>query len=215
MEYNLYLFDLDGTLTNPQIGMEKSMRYALNALDVKTEIKDFSVFIGPPLRDTFREAFGLTGERAEEAVTKYREYYATKGIYENEIYEGIIEMLKRLKERGAKIAMATSKCTIFAEVIANHFNFAQYFDFIGGSELNGDRSTKAEVISHVLENISSQRLRPVMIGDRKYDIEGAKATGIDSIGVTWGFGSVAELKEAGAMHIINSPSDTFSTLKHR
>ena len=207
MRYDLCLFDLDGTLTDPQVGMEKSFRYALNALGIEADMENFNVFIGPPLRDNFREFFGLTGERNEFAVTKYREYFGETGLFENKIYPGIIELLQMLNEKGVKIAMATSKVTQYAQQIAEHFEFVQYFDYICGSEFNGNRSDKHEIISCVMEQFQIPVNRAVMIGDRKYDIMGARAIGMDSIGVTWGFGGVHELDEVGATFIANSPCE--------
>jgi phosphoglycolate phosphatase len=207
MKYDLFLFDLDGTLTDPQIGMKNSIMYALNALGVTTEITDFNAFIGPPLRDNFREFFGFEGELNELAVTKYREYFGDKGLFENEIYPGIIETLELLKQNGVTIAMATSKVTEYAERIAARFEFARYFDFICGSEFNGERSAKNEIISCVLQRFNRTSCGAVMVGDRKHDIIGAKKIGADSIGVTWGFGSLAELENAGATHIVNSPRE--------
>ncbi|MCL2576952.1 MAG: HAD-IA family hydrolase [Defluviitaleaceae bacterium] len=213
MKYDLCLFDLDGTLTDPQVGMEKSVRYALDALGVKTEMKNFNAFIGPPLRDNFRDFFGFTGELNELAVTKYREYFGEKGLFENEVYPGIIELLKQLKERGIKTAIATSKVTEYAERIAERFEFSMYFDYICGSEFNGERSAKREIISHILQEIKTPAERVVMIGDRKHDIIGANDTGIDSVGITWGFGNVDELKEAGATYIINLPEELIQIIE--
>jgi phosphoglycolate phosphatase len=162
------------------------------------------------LRDTFREAFGFEGEQVELAVERYREYFGEKGLLENELYPGIIfmlETLKRLSVSGLKIAMATSKVTEYAEIIAKYFDFYKYFDFIGGSEFDGTRSTKPEVIAHVLKQFDTAKNRTVIIGDRKHDIVGAKEAGISSIGVLWGFGGEKELTKAGANFIANSPED--------
>jgi phosphoglycolate phosphatase len=213
MDDLLLMFDLDGTLTDPQIGMKKSMEYALDALGVKTEIEDFNVFIGPPLRNSLRDVFGFTGEKNELAVTKYREYFGEKGLLENELYHGVIEMLQQVKARGIKTAIATSKVTEYAERIAEHFGFAEYFDFICGSEFDGERSAKKEIISHVLDTLDCKPEQAVMIGDRKYDILGAKAMGVASVGVTWGFGGVDELEGAGADYIVGSPEELTALLR--
>lgn len=208
--YDLCLFDLDGTLTDPQIGMRKSLEYALSALNAKTEITDFNVFIGPPLRDSLRDVFGFHGDENELAVEKYREYFGVTGLFENELYLGIPEMLAQVKSRGITTAIATSKVTEYAERIAAHFDFARYFDFVCGAKFSGERSAKAEIIACVLEKFPKKRA--VMIGDRKHDIVGAKAMGIDSIGVTWGFGGVDELQNAGATYIVNSPEELLRIL---
>jgi len=219
LKYDFFLFDLDGTLTDPQVGMGKSLRYALDAINEQTEITDFTQLIGPPLRDSLRDIFGLEGERNELAVTKYREYFGEKGLFENELYLGVIELLQKLKGDGVKMAIATSKVKKYAERIAEHFGFSQYFDFIGGSEFDGRRGAKAEVIADVLEHFqiggSPEALaRVVMIGDRKYDIVGAAAAGIDSIGVLWGFGSAEELRAAGATSIVGSTEELYISLQN-
>jgi phosphoglycolate phosphatase len=198
---------LDGTLTNSKEGIGNSLRYALDFLGVETKVENISPFIGPPMRYSFRNHFGMSEEMTEIAVKKYREYFAEKGIFENELYPGIIEMLKRVKAGGARTAMATSKVTEYAERIAVHFEIREYFDFICGSEWSGGRSAKKEIISDTLKLFCATPERAVMFGDRKYDIIGAREAGIDGIGVSWGFGSIEELKEAGATVIINSPDE--------
>ena len=218
MKYDFFLFDLDGTLTDPQVGMKKSLQYALEAMGEQTIIKDFAQLVGPPLRDSFRDVFGFVGERNELAVMKYREYFGEKGLFESEPYPGIIELLQNLKANAAKIAIATSKVMKYAERIAEHFGFSQYFDYICGSEFDGRRGAKSEVIACVLEhfrikNTPEDLARVVMIGDRKYDIIGAKVAGIDSIGVLWGFGGAEELQAAGATLVVDSPEELHRNLQ--
>jgi len=205
----LCLFDLDGTLTDPKEGIVKSVEYALNSFGIQVgDIDKLTEFIGPPLRDSFRKHYSFTESEIERAVSKYREYYTETGIYENIIYEGITEMLECLKAEGVSMAIATSKPTIYAERIAEHFNLLQFFDFIAGSELDGARSRKGEVIRYALDVMDHERKKPaVIIGDREHDIIGGQENGIGTIGVTWGYGSRIELEEAKAEKIVDSPNE--------
>jgi len=200
------LFDLDGTLTDPKVGITKSIAYALDSFGIAVDrLESLEHLIGPPLRDSFRAHYGFGPAQVEQAIAKYREYFAETGIFENHLYDGIVDLLEQLKAAGVLMAIATSKPTVFAEKIAVHFGIAPYFQFIAGSELNGTRERKAEVIAHALRNVDPQRKLPaVMIGDRKHDIIGAQEMGIESIGVTWGFGSRAELANAGADAIVDT-----------
>ena len=206
MSYSLCLFDLDGTLTNPKEGITKSVQYALARFGIEVENLDTLVdFIGPPLRESFQKFYGFSPEQAEQAIAAYREYYTRQGIFENELYEGCDRLLGTLARRGVRMAMATSKPAVFAEKIAVHYNIRQYFDFIAGSELDGTRDRKSEVILHALLNVDpTQSLRRVMIGDRKHDVQGAKQTDTDCIGVTWGYGSRQELETAGALYTVDT-----------
>lgn len=206
MSYSLCLFDLDGTLTNPKEGITKSVQYALARFGIEVENLDTLVdFIGPPLRESFQKFYGFSPEQAEQAIAAYREYYTRQGIFENELYEGCDRLLGTLARRGVRMAMATSKPAVFAEKIAVHYNIRQYFDFIAGSELDGTRDRKSEVILHALHNVDpTQSLRRVMIGDRKHDVQGAKQTDTDCIGVTWGYGSRQELETAGALYTVDT-----------
>ena len=212
---NLCLFDLDGTLTDPMVGITKSLAYALDSFGIPVDdIDGLRKYIGPPLRDSFRDLYSFSEEEVERAVEKYREYYSEKGIFENVIYDGVVDMLESLKENGVRMVMATSKAAVYAERIAVHFDIGQYFEFISGSELDGRRSRKSEVIEHAFANISPVgRDAAVMIGDRKHDVIGAKEAGIDSIGVTWGFGSLAELEEAAPTRIVDTPGGIFHAVK--
>ena len=209
MPYDLCLFDLDGTLTDPKEGITKSVRYALKSFGIDiADLNELTKFIGPPLRASFREFYDFSEEEAEEAVSKYREYFSETGIFENNLYAGIIELLTHLKDNGITLAIATSKPTVFAEQIAVHFRINQYFDLIAGSELDGARSRKSEVIDYALNIIDPERrISPVMIGDREHDIIGANETGIDSIGVTLGYGTRLELERVNATMIAYSPDE--------
>ncbi len=194
------LFDLDGTLTDPCLGITKSVRHALDFFGVPAgSLDELKPFIGPPLKDSFMELYGFSEEKAIDAIEKYREYFSVAGIYENELYEGISRLLKDLKSAGKKLILATSKPEVFARIILKHFEIDHFFDFVSGSELDGRRTDKAEVIAHALEGAKIADLSlAVMIGDRKHDIIGAKKHGLKSIGVLYGYGGLAELEAAGA-----------------
>ncbi|MGE5628938.1 MAG: HAD family hydrolase [Solirubrobacterales bacterium] len=206
MKYKYILFDLDGTITEPKEGITKSMQYALRKYNINIEDLDSLVkFIGPPLMDSFQEHYGFSEEKAKEAVEFYREYYREKGMFENLLYPGISEMLKNLKNIGCTIILATSKPTVFAEQILGHFNIRAYFDYVVGSNLDGTRGKKGDIIKYIIDMCSIKNLNEViMVGDRKYDIIGAQENNIDSIGVTFGYGSIEELKEAKPTYISDS-----------
>lgn len=200
------LFDLDGTLTDPRIGITKSVQYALKSFGIEEEdLTRLEPFIGPPLMDSFMEQYHMSAEQAAQAVVKYRERFAPIGVLENEIIPGIPEMLVTLKKADKVLAVASSKPITFVNQILKHFEILQYFDVVGGSELDGSRGTKEEVVEDVLTRIFGEE--PVrteetaMIGDRKFDIQGAKAYGLVSVGVTFGFAPRGELKAARADYI--------------
>lgn len=204
--YNTILFDLDGTLTDPGIGITNSVAYALNKYNIQVaDRSELYKFIGPPLHESFEIFYGFSKEEALKAVEYYREYYSDKGIFENYVYDGIRELLTALKNAGKTIAVATSKPEVFAKQILEHFQLDSYFTCIAGSNLDGSRTKKDEVIRHALDslNISTkdQMAETIMIGDRKHDVSGAAQVGIDSVGVLFGYGSLEELKEAGATYI--------------
>jgi len=209
----LCLLDLDGTLVDPIEGITGSFSYALESFGTKVPDKyALAKYIGPPIRDSFREA-GFAEAQIEEAVSKYREHFVKTGIFENTLYPGIIDMLEQLKNSGVIMAIATSKVASYAEIIAEHFGFEKHFILIAGSELDGTRSQKSEVITYALDILDPERkMSPVMIGDRKYDILGAREVGIDSIGVTWGYGSRQELESAGAVRLVDSPRELCEVL---
>ncbi|MCL2461577.1 MAG: HAD-IA family hydrolase, partial [Defluviitaleaceae bacterium] len=147
---------------------------------------------------------GFDASKAEEAVAKYREYFTEKGIYENTLYPGVREMLQTLSDRGKILILATSKVETFSRRILDYFGIAQYFSFVSGSELNGERSEKAEIIRYAMDNVPGMTAeRSIMVGDRKHDIIGAKAAGLKSVGVLYGYGDREELEEAGADYIVD------------
>ena len=206
MKYKNYLFDLDGTLTDPGLGIKNSIRYALDkaglsALDEAT----LNCFIGPPLLDSFQKYCGATPDEAKELLRLYREYFSVTGLFENEVYRGVPELLDKLCRRGAKVFLATSKPELFAVKILEHFDLMKYFTFAGGSTMDETRTAKAEVIDYVLKSANIKAEESVMVGDRKYDIEGGEKCGLDTVGVTFGYGTESEFADAD--YIINSPEE--------
>lgn len=207
--YSIILFDLDGTISDPGIGITNSVSYALEKFNIKVkERSELYKFIGPPLKDSFAKFYDFNKEDCEKAISYYREYFKERGIYENELYEGIQQLLQTLHDEGKKVILATSKPENFAVEILKYFHIEEYFDYIAGATLDGSRSKKADVISYALEKSGINDLSTVvMIGDREYDIYGAREVGIDSIGVLYGYGNREELQNAGASDIVESVSE--------
>lgn len=205
-KYDAILFDLDGTLTDSSPGIMNSIVYALKKYNISVEnTDDLRKFLGPPLHESFRDFYGFDDEKSMEAVGFYREYFSTKGLLENEVYSGIREMLEDLKENGKRLILATSKPQPFTDRIMEHFDLAKYFEFIAGSNMDGTRSKKAEVIAYALESCGIMgKSNVVMVGDREHDIIGAKTVGIDSVGVEYGYGDYDELSGAGATYIVKT-----------
>ena len=206
--YKYLLFDLDGTLTDSQEGITKSVSYALINLGVKDLPDDIKLrFIGPPLQDSFREYCGFDEETIKKAIALYRERYSTVGKFENRPYEGIPELLKKLKDDNRVLVIASSKPAGFVEDILNKFDLRQYFDIISAADLSVKKCEKEDVIKEALDilNLKNGDKNVVMIGDRHYDINGAKFFGLDSIGVNYGFAfDKDELKNAGATYVVDT-----------
>lgn len=203
------LFDLDGTLTDPAEGITNSFIHALKyfGLEIPSYEKLCS-FIGPPLPATFEKEFGFSGEKVDEAVAKYREHFSTKGLYENKVYEGIPELLENLKSHGYELIVATSKPEPFAKEILEHFDLAKYFTHICGSNLDETRGKKEEVIEYALElSTNKDKSTILMIGDREYDVYGAKINKIKSAGVLYGYGNKEEFEKAKADYIFQTVKD--------
>ena len=203
------LFDLDGTLTDPGVGITNSVMYALEKYGITVSDKsELYKFIGPPLMQSFEKYYGFDQNKAERAVALYREYFQDRGIFENEIYDGIQQLLDALKARGKVIGLATSKPEIYAKQILEHFGLDGYFDFISGSMLNGERTDKGEVIAWAIQLLGEKQRytleEMVMIGDREHDVIGARKNGLASIGVLFGYGSREELTGAGADAVVSS-----------
>ena len=209
MRFDTILFDLDGTLTNPAEGITNSVAYALKKFGITPPPqKELFKFIGPPLAGSFEKYYNMSKEDSYKAVDIYREYFAPYGIFENEVYDGIPKMLEKLKASNKRLALATSKPTVFANQILEHFKLNKYFDLIIGSNLDGTLTDKAEVVSVVLEKLGNVDLtHTTMVGDRSHDIIGALKNNIFPIGVSFGFGSIKELEQAGAKFIANSPAE--------
>lgn len=207
--YDTIVFDLDGTITASDLGITNSIKYALNYFGIKKDNDSLKRHIGPALSVTFREYLGEDEEKIQLAIKKYREYYVDHGgMLENKVYDGVEETLKEIKNRGKKIILASSKPMVFCEKILKHFNLDKYFDFIGGSNLDETRCKKVEVIAYSLQNIGKAPNKNVlMVGDREYDILGAKELGLDSVGVLFGYGDKTELEKANATYIIQRMTD--------
>ena len=199
MKYTCCLFDLDGTLTDPGIGITNSVMHALKKYGITvTDRSELYSFIGPPLVESFRKYYGFLEEQALQAVEYYREYFRAGGIFENKVYEGIPEMLEELRRQNCIIALATSKPYEFSLQILEHFNLRKYFEHIGAATMDGRISKKTDVID---------KASVLMVGDRDQDIDGARANGLASAGVLWGYGSREELTNAGADHLAAVPAD--------
>ena len=204
--FQYVLFDLDGTITNSFDGITKCVQYALKCCGVEEKDREsLKRFIGPPLFEGFTEYYGFSAELAKKAVSAYRERYTDTGWRQCNLIEGAQQLLATLSGSGKTVALATSKPEDISKDIIELFGLTRYFDFIGGSELNGPRHNKNDVIRYVLEKLGNpDKSKTVIIGDRHHDIDGAKATGIFSIGFTGGFGSREELEAAGADYIVDS-----------
>lgn len=205
-----YIFmDLDGTITNPKIGITKSIQYSLDSFGIKEDnLDNLTRHIGPPLIDTFRAYYGFDENKTKLAVMKFKERFEDIGWCENEVYEGMEDMLKTFQLAGKTLIVATSKPEYMAKKILDHFNLSQYFTDICGSERDGSRSKKHEVIQYAIDkNAIKNKEDIIMVGDRSYDILGAKRVGIQSIGVLYGFGCLTEFEDANADFIVQTVSE--------
>ena len=222
MKHKYLLFDLDGTLTDPKEGITKSVQYALQFFGIEEpDLEKLTPFIGPPLKGSFMEFYGFSEEQAEKAVEKYREWFTPKGIFQNKVYEGIPQMLGTLRENGKVLAVASSKPQEFVEKILEHFSIRKYFSVVVGSCMDGTRVEKEEVIEEALRQLEAAAedekaaaalqdfavSGTVMIGDRKFDIEGGKAHGLVTVGVSFGYAGEGELEGAGADYIVGTAEE--------
>ena len=200
------LFDLDGTLTDPAEGITKSVAFALDRFGIYvSDLSVLNVFIGPPLTDSFKKYFDFTDEQAKFALDTYREYFSVYGLYENEVYKGIPEMLGRLQEKGIRVCLATSKPEKYSVKILEHFDLKKYFYFIAGNTMDETRSRKDLLIKHIFD--SNPDFKPeetIMVGDRIYDVEGAHDFGIKAIGVSYGYAPEGELEASGADIVVEN-----------
>lgn len=209
MSLRYVLFDLDGTLTDPGLGITNCVQFALNHFGITPASREeLYPYIGPPLLYSFREFHGLSEEQAEQAVTWYRERFSQVGMFENEVFAGIPELLEWLISQGISPIVATSKPEEYTVEILKHFDLAKYFVFVGGNTLKEERPNKSDVIEYICQHypdIAGENA--VMVGDRKYDVEGAHAFGLPAIGVLYGYGDRAEMIAAGADYMAENPSD--------
>ncbi len=212
MKKTHFIFDLDGTLTDPKEGITKSVQYALRQYGIAAKTEELLPFIGPPLAKSFQDFYGFAVDESYRAVEKYREYFADTGIFENEVYEGIPALLSTLKEKNASLFIASSKPTVYVERILEHFSLKEYFTFVGGSLLSGERVEKDDVLRYVLSENCLTPEECVMIGDRKFDIEGAKAFGMTSVGVLYGYGTHEEITSAKPDKIAETPKELLEIL---
>lgn len=205
MHYQNILFDLDGTLTDPREGITRSIQYALAQLGIdEPDLRRLEHFIGPPLLQCFMSSYGFDEARAWEAVAHYRVRFKDTGLYENRLFEGVGELLDLLGGQGRTLYIATSKPTVFAVEIARHFDFARHFKVIYGSELDGTRTDKVELIAHLVQREALDPAQTLMIGDRKHDLIGAHRNGLRAAGVGYGFGSREELLAERPAHYFAS-----------
>ena len=212
--YETILFDLDGTLTDPGVGITKSVEYALNRYGISVkDRRELYPFIGPPLVDSFMKYYGFSKEQAVEAVGVYREYFRKKGLFENEVYQGVPEMLKALKDAGKILLVASSKPEKFVVTILKHFDLFSYFDFVGGAAMDETRTKKEDVLRYVLQKANvTDPSTAIMVGDREFDVNGAHAFGMDAIAVTYGYGTMEELTAAKPEYMANSPKELYTVI---
>lgn len=206
-KYELILFDLDGTLTNPESGLLKSFSYALSRMGVDcSDIDGLKRFIGPPLYDEWQKVYGFSPEEAGLALDYFHEYFEVDGWCDNVMYNGIPALLSGLRAAGKRVALATSKPEVFAKKILRLFDISRYFDFEAGAYSDRIRDKKWEVLAYAMEQFPEiPKEKCVLIGDRVYDAEGARLCGIDAIGVGWGHGSEKELAESGFVATFETP----------
>jgi phosphoglycolate phosphatase len=209
--YREILFDLDGTLIDPKEGITKSIQFALENMGGNIpSAKDLEWCIGPSLKESFKTLLPSSSETdIAAAVAYYRKRYAEKGMYEHFVYPGIKLLLSQLQKDGYRLFIATAKPELFAVKILKHFELASYFEKIYGAELDGTRSDKTELLEYMIETSSLQK-PSLMIGDRRFDMEAALQNQVDPLGVTYGYGSQDELRQAGALHLCNSPEEIYS-----
>ncbi len=213
--YTAVLFDLDGTLTDPFHGIANSISYALKRFGIhEVAVQTLKACIGPPLLASFQKHFNLSEHEARKAVAYYREYFSDKGMYENEVFPGIPRLLEELAAQRVRMVCATSKPTLYARRILKHFRLSQFLEFVIGSNMDLTRTDKKQIIHDVLGKLQMRtKEKAIMIGDRREDIEGARLNSIDAIGVTYGYGSEEELRNAHPDHLVRSVEELSSLLK--
>ncbi len=211
MRYKTVIFDFDGTICDTGEGILKSAKFALDYYNIEApNYTELTYFIGPPLLVTFQEKFGVDAAMADKLVKKYRERYTNKGLLESKLYDGIKELLAKLKAENLKLGIASSKPQDYIEALLDHYGVKSYFDVICGVTFSADCESKANIISRCLKELDASGNESIMVGDKKYDIEGAKANMIDSVGVLWGYGNRVEFAGAGAKFVAEKIDDIFS-----
>lgn len=203
-KYKYIIFDLDGTLSDSKEGITKSVQYALKKVGIiEDDLDNLNHFVGPPMVEEYMKSYGMSKEKAFETLDYYRERYVPTGIYETKIYPGIKEILEALKQNSFKMGMATSKPEGMAEEVAKYLEIFDYFDIICGADLHGPIQSKASVLNKLFETSDFKKEESVLIGDTKFDVEGANEVGIDSLGVSWGTGTKKEMLDRGALEIFD------------
>ena len=211
MKAKTILFDLDGTLTDSGEGIFSCTEAVLRHFGLPIpHRKDMRFMVGPPLSQSYPK-FGVKEENMEEAIAIYRKHYHETGVYQNFPYPGIAELLSQLKRQGHTVCLATSKPENMAQVVLNHFDLARYFDLICGASDDGKRSTKSDVIAYLLAQ-NGDKDNMIMVGDTIYDVQGAAAFGIPTIGVAWGYGNADDMTAAGAIAIAKDPKHLLALL---
>lgn len=206
--YQTILFDLDGTLTDSGQGILNSVAYALDQMGIEeSNPENLKRFIGPPLYESFARFYQLNPADTQAAIDAFRVYFKERGMFENQLYPGIVPLLEDLTEAGKTLAIATSKPEVFAKQILDYFGIAHYFDVIAGASLDSSRISKTDVITYALAQLDYNPQTTIMVGDREHDIQGAQAKHLASIGVLYGYGTKQELEEAGATRIAQTVVD--------
>lgn len=207
MQYKYIFFDLDGTLTDPGIGITNSVMYALDKFGIHADRENLYRFIGPPLVDSFMEFYGFPEDKARKAVEYYREYFSVTGLFENKVYDGMEDVLDKLKSAGHKLYVATSKPKVYADRILERFDLKKYFEYVAGADLEGHKSSKSDVVKEAMEISHASSDKILMIGDRKHDIIGARNNGIRTAAVLYGYGNRKEFEEECADYILDKVED--------
>lgn len=214
MKYKTILFDLDGTLSDSFEGITKGLQAALKHVGIEAAQKQLRKNIGPPINESFVDMWGVPADRVDEAIAKYREYYAAKGIFENEMYEGVPEMLEDLQKSGVRLVTASAKPVAFVNRVLDYFGITKHFSLIVGSEFDGTRCEKIDIINYILEQLNIEDKRTVvMVGDRKYDLIGAEQAGIDCVGVLYGYAGQNELESYPSVFLAKTVSELHEFLR--
>lgn len=209
------IFDLDGTLTNPLKSFTACLRHAFSSLGIPMLTEEqVKTWIGPPIYNSLKNHLGLDDETAQSVVELYRSYYVTNGLGGNDIYNGVKQMLAQLKQMGFSIALATAKLETFATQILHDHDIYKYFDVISGATPNTARIEKVDVLRRALTLLNAENEQCIMVGDRLYDVEGASALGIDTIGVLYGYGTAEELLSHGAKYLAETPTEVVEIVKN-